>query len=270
MPLGQPATSLISSQPSGQIQLWQFLLELLSDTTNTPFISWEGTAGEFKLTDPDEVARKWGERKSKPNMNYDKMSRALRYYYDKNIMKKVHGKRYTYKFDFQALMQLCQGLDPTFGVSVSRQLTDLTGRLTTGLYNSTKISQLIPPSNPPSPYWGVSPYSSVMSSINLYSSQMPSSSYSPTPSKTPPTCQESKLFPDFPYPSTTSSSPTTSHPYPELVRAPGVQAKKDREAHLASPWSQSYPNLSPSNNLSMSNLSFPHRSAQYFMPQLTT
>ncbi len=45
--------------------------------------------------------RRWGERKSKPNMNYDKMSRALRYYYDKNIMCKVHGKRYAYKFDFQ-------------------------------------------------------------------------------------------------------------------------------------------------------------------------
>lgn len=64
-------------------------------------ITWEGTQGEFKLVDPDEVARKWGERKSKPNMNYDKMSRALRYYYDKNIMAKVHGKRYAYKFDFQ-------------------------------------------------------------------------------------------------------------------------------------------------------------------------
>lgn len=34
-------------------------------------------------------------------MNYDKLSRALRYYYDKNIMTKVHGKRYAYKFDFQ-------------------------------------------------------------------------------------------------------------------------------------------------------------------------
>merc|ERR1719474_937978 len=71
-------------------------------------IAWEGTNGEFKLTDPDEVARKWGERKSKPNMNYDKLSRALRYYYDKNIMTKVHGKRYAYKFDFHALMQACQ------------------------------------------------------------------------------------------------------------------------------------------------------------------
>nr|VZI00001.1 unnamed protein product [Spirometra erinaceieuropaei] len=90
---------------SGQIQLWQFLLELLSDTRNIHHIAWEGTEGEFRLVDPDEVARKWGERKSKPNMNYDKLSRALRYYYDKNIMSKVHGKRYAYKFDFAGLTQ---------------------------------------------------------------------------------------------------------------------------------------------------------------------
>lgn len=31
-----------------------------------------------------------------------------RYYYDKNIMSKVAGKRYTYKFDFNGLMQACQ------------------------------------------------------------------------------------------------------------------------------------------------------------------
>uniref|UniRef100_A0A0N4WK83 ETS domain-containing protein n=1 Tax=Haemonchus placei TaxID=6290 RepID=A0A0N4WK83_HAEPC len=94
---------------SGQIQLWQFLLELLADAaSNAHCIAWEGASGEFKLVDPDEVARKWGERKSKPNMNYDKLSRALRYYYDKNIMTKVHGKRYAYKFDFQGLAQACQ------------------------------------------------------------------------------------------------------------------------------------------------------------------
>lgn len=67
------------SQGSGQIQLWQFLLELLADSSNAEFIMWEGTNGEFKLNDPDEVARRWGERKAKPNMNYDKLSRALRW-----------------------------------------------------------------------------------------------------------------------------------------------------------------------------------------------
>ncbi|KAL0994483.1 hypothetical protein UPYG_G00122840 [Umbra pygmaea] len=103
---------LLSFKGSGQIQLWQFLLELLSDSANSGCITWEGTNGEFKMTDPDEVARRWGERKSKPNMNYDKLSRALRYYYDKNIMTKVHGKRYAYKFDFHGIAQALQPHPP--------------------------------------------------------------------------------------------------------------------------------------------------------------
>lgn len=41
-------------------------------------------------------------------MNYDKLQRALRYYYDKNIMTKVHGKRYAYKFDFRGIAQALQ------------------------------------------------------------------------------------------------------------------------------------------------------------------
>ena len=82
------------SQGSGQIQLWQFLLELLSDAANTNIITWEGTNGEFKLTDPDEVARRWGERKSKPNMNYDKLSRALRYVVQ--CLKSMYRKNYSY------------------------------------------------------------------------------------------------------------------------------------------------------------------------------
>lgn len=72
------ASHRLVSQGSGQIQLWQFLLELLSDSSNAACITWEGTNGEFKLIDPDEVAKRWGERKAKPNMNYDKLSRALR------------------------------------------------------------------------------------------------------------------------------------------------------------------------------------------------
>lgn len=103
-----PTSSRLSNPGSGQIQLWQFLLELLSDSGNSSCIAWEGVNGEFKMTDPDEVARRWGERKSKPNMNYDKLSRALRYYYDKNIMSKVHGKRYAYRFDFQGIQVVQQ------------------------------------------------------------------------------------------------------------------------------------------------------------------
>lgn len=41
---------------SGPIQLWQFLLELLTDKSCQSFISWTGDGWEFKLTDPDEVS----------------------------------------------------------------------------------------------------------------------------------------------------------------------------------------------------------------------
>ena len=62
----------------GAIQLWQFLLELLTDKSCQHFICWTGDGWEFKMTDPDEVARRWGVRKNKPKMNYEKLSRGLR------------------------------------------------------------------------------------------------------------------------------------------------------------------------------------------------
>ncbi|XP_022098536.1 GA-binding protein alpha chain-like isoform X3 [Acanthaster planci] len=83
---------------NGQIQLWQFLLEMLTDPTMVHCICWVGTQGEFKLLDAELVAQKWGERKNKPSMNYEKLSRALRYYYDGDMIAKVHGKRFVYKF----------------------------------------------------------------------------------------------------------------------------------------------------------------------------
>jgi len=91
---------------SGPIQLWQFLLELLTDKTCQHFIAWTGDGWEFKMVDPDEVARRWGIRKNKPKMNYEKLSRGLRYYYDKNIILKTGGKRYVYRFvcDLQGLL----------------------------------------------------------------------------------------------------------------------------------------------------------------------
>ncbi|NWH44875.1 GABPA protein, partial [Fregata magnificens] len=63
---------------NGQIQLWQFLLELLTDKDARDCISWVGDEGEFKLNQPELVAQKWGQRKNKPTMNYEKLSRALR------------------------------------------------------------------------------------------------------------------------------------------------------------------------------------------------
>ena len=39
-----------------------------------------------------QVARRWGIQKNRPAMNYDKLSRSLRYYYEKGIMQKVAGE----------------------------------------------------------------------------------------------------------------------------------------------------------------------------------
>lgn len=65
------------------VTLWQFLLQLLLDPGHKQLICWTSEDGEFKLLQAEQVARMWGARKNKPSMNYDKLSRALRYYYDK-------------------------------------------------------------------------------------------------------------------------------------------------------------------------------------------
>uniref|UniRef100_UPI00358FA124 protein c-ets-1-B-like n=1 Tax=Myxine glutinosa TaxID=7769 RepID=UPI00358FA124 len=82
----------------GSLQLWQFLVALLEDPTHANTIVWTGRGMEFKLLDPEEVARLWGMQKNRPAMNYDKLSRSLRYYYEKGIMQKVARERYVYKF----------------------------------------------------------------------------------------------------------------------------------------------------------------------------
>ena len=67
----------------------KFVLQMLSNPhgpdNNARCIVWEhesrtarASKGEFRLIEPDEVARRWGEKKNKPNMNYDKLSRSLR------------------------------------------------------------------------------------------------------------------------------------------------------------------------------------------------
>eukprot|EP00064_Thunnus_orientalis_P021560 superscaffoldBa00006622_g21725 len=95
------------SPGSRQVQLWHFLLELLGRGEGGA-IGWGGEWGEFVIRDPERLARLWGERKGKPHMNYDKLSRALRYYYNKRILHKTKGKRFTYKFNFSKLILLVQ------------------------------------------------------------------------------------------------------------------------------------------------------------------
>lgn len=86
---------------SSHIHLWQFLKELLaSPHSNGTAIRWlDRTKGIFKIEDSVRVARLWGRRKNRPAMNYDKLSRSIRQYYKKGIMKKTErSQRLVYQF----------------------------------------------------------------------------------------------------------------------------------------------------------------------------
>lgn len=79
--------------------LWEFLQNLLNCKRFNKYIAWKNHPnGVFKLIDHHSVARLWGVQKKRKNMTYDKLSRALRYYYSKNILQKVDGERLTYQF----------------------------------------------------------------------------------------------------------------------------------------------------------------------------
>lgn len=81
--------------------LWDFLQQLLNDPQQRyhNFIAWKSReTGVFKIVDPPGLARLWGIQKNHLSMNYDKMSRALRYYYRVNILRKVQGERHCYQF----------------------------------------------------------------------------------------------------------------------------------------------------------------------------
>jgi GA-binding protein transcription factor alpha len=113
---------------NGQIQLWQFLLELLTDRHYSEIIEWMTDDGEFKLHNAETVAQMWGQRKNKPTMNYEKLSRALRYYYDNDMITKVHGKRFVYKFVCDLVSTI--GYSPSDIqrlISLSAAETELTG-----------------------------------------------------------------------------------------------------------------------------------------------
>lgn len=91
---------MMAELSGGKLTLWQFLLELLMSNEYSNLIKWtDRNIGEFILIQAEEVAKLWGIRKDRNHrMNYDKLSRALRYYYQKNIIKKVHGHKFVYRF----------------------------------------------------------------------------------------------------------------------------------------------------------------------------
>ena len=93
------------------MQLWQFILSLLVSSPSEGVVEWTREQKyEFRILEPDKLAKLWGELKKKPAMTFLKLARGLRYYYGKSVLEKVRGKQYTYEFvmDITAIL----GYDP--------------------------------------------------------------------------------------------------------------------------------------------------------------
>ncbi|XP_052715617.1 DNA-binding protein D-ETS-4-like [Crassostrea angulata] len=91
----------VECQQKQTIHLWRFLKELLLQPERYDrYIRWVNRQeGIFKIEDSPKVAKLWGKRKNRPAMNYDKLSRSIRQYYRKGIIKKTaNSKRLVYQF----------------------------------------------------------------------------------------------------------------------------------------------------------------------------
>uniref|UniRef100_A0A8C3N6G5 Uncharacterized protein n=1 Tax=Geospiza parvula TaxID=87175 RepID=A0A8C3N6G5_GEOPR len=87
------------SAPRGT-HLWEFIRDILiHPELNEGLMKWEDRReGVFKFLRSEAVAQLWGQKKKNSSMTYEKLSRAMRYYYKREILERVDGRRLVYKF----------------------------------------------------------------------------------------------------------------------------------------------------------------------------
>uniref|UniRef100_A0A4X2L1P7 ETS homologous factor n=1 Tax=Vombatus ursinus TaxID=29139 RepID=A0A4X2L1P7_VOMUR len=80
--------------------LWEFIRDILLNPDKNPgLIKWEDRSeGIFRFLKSEAVAQLWGKKKNNSSMTYEKLSRAMRYYYKREILERVDGRRLVYKF----------------------------------------------------------------------------------------------------------------------------------------------------------------------------
>lgn len=97
---GRPRVLKSKKNPTSQGKLWEFIRDLLRNKETCPsLICWEDySQAKFRFVKSDEVAKRWGSRKGNTKMTYEKLSRAMRYYYKSKIFLPVLGRRLVYQF----------------------------------------------------------------------------------------------------------------------------------------------------------------------------
>ncbi|XP_072292025.1 ETS homologous factor [Eucyclogobius newberryi] len=111
LPVASPASSseikrrmnrscLVKKQSPRGTHLWEFIRDILLHPERNPgLIKWEDrTEGVFRFLKSEAVAQLWGRKKNNSSMTYEKLSRAMRYYYKREILERVDGRRLVYKF----------------------------------------------------------------------------------------------------------------------------------------------------------------------------
>ncbi|KHN82222.1 ETS homologous factor [Toxocara canis] len=93
------------SQHTKGNKLWEFIRDALKDPSTCPsVVRWEDPIeGVFRIVESEKLARLWGEKKNNQKMTYEKLSRAMRTYYEKQILVPVpktglYPKKLVYKF----------------------------------------------------------------------------------------------------------------------------------------------------------------------------
>lgn len=93
------------SQHTKGNKLWEFIRDALKDPSTCPsVVRWEDPLeGVFRIVESEKLARLWGARKNNEKMTYEKLSRAMRTYYEKQILVPVpktglYPKKLVYKF----------------------------------------------------------------------------------------------------------------------------------------------------------------------------
>ncbi|THD27134.1 ETS transcription factor Elf 5 [Fasciola hepatica] len=71
-----------------QLELWQFILCKLETSKQSAFQWVNRSAGVFCITDTIAGAREWGRYRNNSRMDYEKMARAMRFYYKDSILRK--------------------------------------------------------------------------------------------------------------------------------------------------------------------------------------